>query len=380
MRKKILSVAFFLAISANFVFAQDITMTVAQISHSTTDPDGAGPATGSVELEFRLSVSAGTVLADGMAFLFVYQSAALMHTPTNTTVPVGPLASAVGWTQNVDNRPGNIVSVSYGGRNFDRRMIIAFAQGSAIPNMPVTTTPTGIARVTYWTLGASYPHGGYIVVEDGGLVPQNSLSSDGGGTEYPYLSANLAQPLGTGTLPVTFSNYDVKCTDKGAILTWATSTEQNSDKFEIQRSTNGTDWTTIGAVPAAGNSNSSRSYQYLDLNSGVAVYRIRQVDLDGRFIYTATRQTNCKASQFDVVLYPVPAKDNLSVVIRSDKSVRTDLQIVDMKGTVLRRIPTQINNGNTNINIVVTELPAGQYLLRSADPAITINKKFTIIR
>ena len=81
-----------------------------------------------------------------------------------------------------------------------------------------------------------------------------------------------------------------------------------------------------------------------------------------------------------MALYPVPAKDNLSVVIRADNASRTELQIMDMLGKTLQRVPAQINRGNNNFNLNVSELPAGQYMLVGSDPSFQINKKFTIIR
>ena len=208
------------------------------------------------------------------------------------------------------------------------------------------------------------------------VVVQNNDSYTGSG--LPALSyARFAPGI---ILPVTFTKYDVKCNDKGAVLTWSTATEQNSNRFEIQRSTNGTDWITIDNVAAAGNSDVLRNYQYVDLNGGTAFYRIRQVDNDGRFVYTAVKGTNCKVGQFDVTLYPVPTRDKLNVVIKSDKAVRTDLQVVDVSGRIVNRTTTQVNKGNNNIVLNLDHLPAGQYMLVSSDPAITINKKFTIIR
>jgi hypothetical protein len=182
------------------------------------------------------------------------------------------------------------------------------------------------------------------------------------------------------TLPVNITNYEVMCNDKGALIKWTTTNEQNSDKFEIQRSTNSIDWVAIDNVAAAGNSDVQRNYQYLDLNGGAAFYRIRQVDKDGRFIYTAIKQTNCKVSQFDITLYPVPASDRLNVVIKSDQALKTDLQIVDISGRIVSRTATQINKGNNNIILNVNELPGGQYVLTSSDPSIIINRKFTVMR
>ena len=381
MRKILLSGLFLITLSTAKLAAQDISMRVQMISFSAVDPDGGGPANGSVVLEFQLASSAGVILADGMGLLFAYQSASLMPTPTNTTIAVGPLASATGWTQNVDNRVGNPVAVSYGGRNFDKRMVIAFAQGTATPNMPVTTTFTGIARVTYWTLGASNPQGGYIVAEAGAIVPQNSLSSDNGGTEYPYLSPNTPLALGSGPVtPVIFTYFNADCNDKGALLTWETATEENADYYEVQRSADGANWKTVDKVDASGNSAVARQYQYLDLEGGNVQYRLRQVDIDGKTTYTSIRRTSCEGKSFSTTLYPVPARDKMTLVVRSDRAVTTNLQILDMNGKMVKQMRTNINNGNTNIVIDVNSLPQGEYMLMSSDPSVRINKKFVVAR
>ena len=186
--------------------------------------------------------------------------------------------------------------------------------------------------------------------------------------------------IGAGPLPVIFGSYDVICNDRGALIVWSTVTEQNSDRFEIQRSSNGTDWTTVDIVAAAGNSDALLNYQYLDLHAGTSFYRIRQVDKDERFVYTAIKRTDCKAGKVGVALYPVPAKDYLNVVIKSDIEVKTVLQILDMNGKTVRRLPTQVKKGNNHIILNVNDLPAGQYMLSSSELTIQINKPFTIIR
>jgi hypothetical protein len=218
---------------------------------------------------------------------------------------------------------------------------------------------------------------------------------DGPGPDVVVANGDSYRPTGSGqrgtftsyarytpgvTLPVTFASYDVKCNDKGALVTWSTSSELNSSKFEIQRSANGIDWKTIGTVSAAGNSNDIHNYQYVDISGGgTAQYRVRQVDIDGQFTYTAIKLTNCRsATLFDVVLYPVPANDKLNVVVKSDMDIATELRIVDMSGRVVKQIYSQINKGSTNIAIPVHNLANGQYMLVSADPAVNISSKFVI--
>ena len=381
--RKILVGLTLMAVIVSKATAQDVSMRVILVSHSSVDPDAGGPATGSVLLEFQLASSAGTINGDAFALLFLFQSSSLMPTPTNTTTFVGPLATATGWSQGSDNRAGNVIApVVFGGRSFDRRAVLGFAQGSATPNLPVTTTFTGFVRVTYWTLGSINPQGGYMTVEPGSLIPANSLSADGGTTEYPYLSPNLNSPLALGppiVTPVLFTYFNANCNDKGALLSWETATESNSDYFEIQKNIAGS-WKVVDKVKAAGNSDIARQYQYLDLDGGNAQYRLRQVDLDNSSVLTDIRATSCEGKSFSTTLYPVPAKDKMTLVVRSDRAVTTTLQIMDAGGKMVKQLRTNINNGNTNIIIDVSSLAQGEYMLMSTEPTIRINKRFVIVR
>ena len=129
-------------------------------------------------------------------------------------------------------------------------MIITFNQSSGLDNASFTTAWTPVAQVTYWTLGTAAPEGGYATPEDGTTLPQNSLSSDGGLTSYDYLSPDLNSPitLGSIVLPVLFTNFDTHCTNNSALVSWSTASESNSNYFELQRSTNGNEWTSVSTI------------------------------------------------------------------------------------------------------------------------------------
>ena len=311
-------------------------------------------------------------------------------------------------TVSIFNNPlsGFIPTASYNNSTVNSTTPIAFSNEGGYYNYLFSSVPTGQPPYNFLTTTtnvlevqitgapgtatvrfASLPSGGastlhYFYIEAGGFDYTNEAAmfygtgfSNGGS----YLALSFV-PLPNVSLPVTFTNYNVRCNDKGALLTWGTATEQNSLKFEIQRNTNGTNWITIDNVAAAGNSTTQRNYQYVDLYGGSAFYRIRQVDKDGKFIYTAVKHTDCKTSQFDVTLYPVPARDKLNVIIKSDIAVKTELQILDMSGRIMSRTVTQVNKGNNNIVLQVNDLPGGQYMLVSSDASIIINQKFTVIR
>ncbi len=378
--KRVLPIIFLLI--ANSVLSQTVSIRLVQTAYSSIDPDGAGPATGSVTIQFELMTSSGTILADGLGLSFVYQSALLMPTPTNTTTAQGPIASSAGWTQQVDNRTGTDVAVSYGGQSFDKRMIITFNQSSGLDNASFTTAWTPVAQVTYWTLGTAAPEGGYATPEDGTTLPQNSLSSDGGLTSYDYLSPNLNSPitLGSIVLPVLFTNFDTHCTGNGAVVSWSTASESSASYFELQRSTNGSDWTSVSTIRAVGNSSAAHNYQLPDFNGGASLYRIKQIDIDGHAIYTSVIRTNCQVKPLDMVIYPVPARDLLNVVVRSVKSLKTQLLIIDGVGKVVRKIDATLLNGSNTFQFNLNGLASGQYIIRSNAPDVELNKTFNIVR
>jgi len=379
--KKVLPVLLFV-FATRGIYCQTSSIRVVQAVYSGVDPDGAGPATGSVTIQFELLASPASLLGDGMGLSFVYQSSKLMPTPTNTTTPQGPVAAAAGWNQMVDNRAGTDVSVTYGGQTFDKRMIITFNQLSGLDNLTIPTVFTAVAQVTYWTLGSTAPEGGYITAEDGTTVPQNSLSSDGGLTSYNFLSPDLNTPvaLGSGTLPVLFTKVEAKCNNNGALVSWSTPAEFNSDYFELQHSSNGNDWTGVKILKAAGTSSASHTYQVTDFAGGVQYYRIKGVDKDGQFVYTAVMKSNCSVPDITVNIYPVPAKDLLNIVIGSKKYLKTKLLIVDGSGKLVRTVNTTFVTGNNSLQVDLKGLPSGDYLLHTSSSGNDVNKSFSIIR
>lgn len=363
--------------------AQDISIRVRPVAFSAADPDGAGPATGSVTISFELKSSSTEVLADGMGLSFVFQSAALMATPQSLVEALGPINTPQ-WKLQAENRAGNAIApVRYGGQMFDRRMIISFNQNSGVPDAPIGSQWTAVAKLTYYTLGNFAPQGGYIVPEPGTIVAQNELSSDGGLSTYPLLSPELQTPLAlsaTGTLPVQFSFFEARCSGSGTQLVWRTATEKDNSHFEVEKSSDGRTWTSIGQVKGKGNSNSETGYSFTDDRGGDAAYRIRQVDLEGRASYSSVVRTACAARNLLVNLYPVPARDKLNLVIGSDKELMLSLQVVDNAGRVVIQVPFALHTGTNKLTLDVSRLPQGQYYLRSRGKALDIDQRFTITR
>ena len=88
----------------------------------------------------------------------------------------------------------------------------------------------------------------------------------------------------TGTpLPVVLKYFDGVAYPLFNVLTWSTESEQNSDYFNVQRSTDGYDWRNITTISSAGNSNEELKYSFIDsyINNGYVYYKLIQYDIDG---------------------------------------------------------------------------------------------------
>jgi len=147
----------------------------------------------------------------------------------------------------------------------------------------------------------------------------------------------------------------------------------------LQRSKDGNEWSSVSKVKAKGNSTIETSYEQMDFLGGAALYRLKQFDFDGKFYYSTIIRTNCDDRNIEIVIYPVPARDVLNVVIKTAKAIKTQLEIYDAAGRLVKKVNVAILVGNNNLPINLAGLANGQYVIRSNDPTLQLNKKFTIL-
>jgi hypothetical protein len=157
-----------------------------------------------------------------------------------------------------------------------------------------------------------------------------------------------------GTLPVTLVNFDVKGEGATAVLNWSTSTETNSNHFEIQRSQTGKTWSAIGKVVAQGESKTAIIYNFTDEAplQGYNYYRLKMVDHDQSFAYSAIKGVSIKTN-VDIV-FPNPVEEKL--IIRQASILGIDeIAIYNSSGKAVKTSP-YLNDG-----IAVNHLSAGFY-------------------
>lgn len=166
-------------------------------------------------------------------------------------------------------------------------------------------------------------------------------------------------------LPLKLGELSALKKQGGVQLNWVTISEQNTSHFEIEKSTDGTHWSNIGRVNAAGNSSDRVMYNYLDAapGTGTVFYRLKMVDKDGAFTYSRVVAVKSDVSMLTVSLFPNPATDVLQVQVPGSVEKQAKIIITDMAGRQLSTQLIKIRSGMNTISIPVFQLVPGAYYL-----------------
>jgi Secretion system C-terminal sorting domain len=164
-------------------------------------------------------------------------------------------------------------------------------------------------------------------------------------------------------LPVRFLTVTATCTSDGIVLTWVTAQESNSSLFEVQSSSDGSSFTTIGTHPAAGFSSIPKQYTFLyQTNSSDKFYRIVEKDVDSRSSISTTVRSSCfSGSTFNV--YPNPVETMASINLKIDQSAPVNLRLYDARGALVKSLQRNLLRGNNIIQLNMDGLSAGLYTL-----------------
>jgi hypothetical protein len=161
-------------------------------------------------------------------------------------------------------------------------------------------------------------------------------------------------------LPVEFMSFTVECRSNAVLVSWATASEQNSGYFDVQSSANGSSWTTIATVPAAGNSNSEKRYAYTDQNPQGKFYRVKEVDLDGSFQYSITGVADC-GTGYAFRMWPNPVQDRLFITIKADSRTSAVINVYNSKGQLVKKQNNGLLPGNNQLVVDMANLISGLY-------------------
>jgi len=118
-------------------------------------------------------------------------------------------------------------------------------------------------------------------------------------------------------LPVTLISFEAYGKQEHAVLAWSTASEENSKEFIIERSGDAREWDVTGMVPSKSDNGWSTvrlDYGYTDMSplSGHNYYRLRQMDLDGKYTYSPVRMV-WFGKPGVIAIYPNPAGRSITI-------------------------------------------------------------------
>jgi len=252
-------------------------------------------------------------------------------------------------------------------------------------NAPVSRTLPGtlssVSSVRYWNVtktGSAVVTSAYITlyygVEDGVTEPQDlriakengSAWIDLGGTANgspagsilsnqfttfsDFVLANVSG--GANPLPVELASFTATAASKEneIILKWTTKTEMQNYGFEVERckkpeqtSEAQCNWENIGFVKGSGNSNSPKEYYFVDqkINSGIYLFRLKQLDTDGSFEYSGELEVSIANIAELFVLeqnYPNPFNPSTTIKFAVNEASPVSIKVYDALGKEIKTI------------------------------------------
>lgn len=177
-------------------------------------------------------------------------------------------------------------------------------------------------------------------------------------------------------LPVKLTSFNSRLTENHSVaLSWTTAMEESSLKYVIEKSIDGKTFHPIGEVNAAGYSANTIRYAFTDVGSNeapIAFYRLKQVDIDGKYIYSKVVYVNAGNTSNGVVtsVYPNPFRSDIQLIgISAADLNKASIRVYSSTG---KSIGYRISGTNA-ISIDATAGP-GIYILQVKDQRFKLIK------
>jgi hypothetical protein len=260
--------------------------------------------------------------------------------------------------------------------------------GKAATN-PANTTLHGIQRIYFiqpqnnTALNATLRFN-YLNAELNGDDPNTlSLWKSADGITWTNVGADTRNPAGKyveksgindfsmwtlsdllNALPLTLVSFSAKCASGYTQLQWHTGTESGMDRFEVERSTDGTKWTKLSSVKTTNSSNGA-SYSYDDNNaSASAMYRLKIFSQSGTFVYSPVFRGGCADIAMPLAVYPNPSSREAIARLSVRESSTAVIKIVDNAGKIVFTANWKLQAGINAFNLPVASIASGTYFIQ----------------
>jgi len=185
------------------------------------------------------------------------------------------------------------------------------------------------------------------------------------------VTATVDNTPGCNALPVSLINFTgIK---EGAInrLSWTTTTETNNAGFSIERSADGSNFSSLSYVATKaenGNSTNTINYGFNDIRTltGNNYYRLKQVDKDGKATYSSIVLIKGDKVRAIMItgLYPNPATSEVKLAVESPNAEKVTILVTDVTGKVVVQSNQSLVVGSNTIILGTANLANGNYFVK----------------
>jgi archaellum component FlaG (FlaF/FlaG flagellin family) len=179
-------------------------------------------------------------------------------------------------------------------------------------------------------------------------------------TEIDSVSLTITYSIAV-VAPVRFVSLVANKTTGGTELVWKVAAEENIERYEVEKSSDGNHFSTVGSRTAEG----SAEYRYTQHSTfgDEGYYRIKALNRDGSKNYSTVVYAKNIGNNHALHVFPLPARSVITVV-HEKASAGTKILLCNANGSVAKEIIPAINASETNINIA--HLTPGIYFLQYA--------------
>jgi len=179
-------------------------------------------------------------------------------------------------------------------------------------------------------------------------------------------------------LPVSLTSFNARSTENQVNLSWETSWEKNSKEFVVERSTDLTNFTAIGAISAGGETIGRTQYGFRDESpfAGANYYRLKMIDNDYRAAYSNIRDIQIHSDHLKIMVSPNPVQPGNIRIVRSNINP-SQLVLQNIFGQNVHFIVSESEPGYISL-LPALSLPSGIYILSVIQNGTKVHAKVLV--
>ena len=247
---------------------------------------------------------------------------------------------------------------------------ITYGPDTIFNNAKKSVNSTSVASyIGLGTVDFTYTINGGLISLEGGLNYRDQIRTDYWGHFGLTYFWCPSSPLAT-----TITGFTA--TDKGKFvnLQWQAANDQNNITYEIQYSTNGTQFSPVGYKEVNSSETGTVSefqfkYNLSASDAGTIYFRIKKTSPDGKVSYSVIKRVNLDAgATVGIQTYPNPVVNSLTLVFDEDQSGNFLLELINITGQVVQKRSITLNSSNLiNLDLSPAHPSKGMYFLRARD-------------